>query len=373
MTAGAGGVGGVGGAVDTDTHVAPASLDALMPYLAPFWRDYAEGAALRLDPAQAGAYPPGATAGPAPPDVATLRERVLDVPAPGGVPVRTAVLSATSAFDVSRNPYYDAALCGALNDWVVEHFLDRDERLRGGIAVPSGDPEAAVAEIHRRADDPRFVQVLLPVRGHDHRYGHRRFLPVLEAAAGTGLAVTLHAWGRAGSAATPTGFTHTYLADYLSQGHLAQAQLTSLVVEGVLDRLPGLRVVVAECGFSWLPPLLWRLDKEWKGIWREVPWVRRPPSSYLREQVRLTSTPAHLPTDPAELADALEVIDAARLVMYAGDHPHVHGDGTARLLAALDPAARAAVLGGTAEDFLLGRGRGTGSSTPSHRREEAPR
>jgi uncharacterized protein len=360
-------------AVDADTHVAPASLEALMPYLAPFWRDYAEGAALRLDPAQAGAYPPGATDGPAPADVATLRERVLDVPAPGGVPVRTAVLSATSAFDVSRNPYYDAALCGALNDWVVEHFLDRDERLRAGVAVPSGDPEAAVAEIHCRADDPRFVQVLLPVRGHDHRYGHRRFLPVLEAAAEAGLAVTLHAWGRAGSAATPTGFTHTFVADYLSQGHLAQAQLTSLVVEGVLDRLPALRVVVAECGFSWLPPLLWRLDKEWKGIWREVPWVRRPPSSYLDEQVRLTSTPAHLPTDPAELADALEVIGAARRVLYAGDHPHVHGDGTARLLAALDPAGRAAVLGGTAEDFLLRRGRGTGSSTPSHRREEATR
>ncbi|MDD7964545.1 amidohydrolase family protein [Actinomycetospora lemnae] len=364
----------VSGAVDTDTHVAPASLDALMPYLAPFWRDYAEGAALRLDPAQAGAYPPGATEGPAPADVATLRERVLDVPAPGGVPVRTAVLSATSAFDVSRNPYYDAALCGALNDWVVEHFLDRDDRLRGGVAVPSGDPEAAVAEIHRRAGDPRFVQVLLPVRGHDHRYGHRRFLPVLEAAAETGLAVTLHAWGRAGSAATPTGFTHTYLADYLSQGHLAQAQLTSLVVEGVLDRLPTLRVVVAECGFSWLPPLLWRLDKEWKGIWREVPWVRRPPSTYLHEQVRFTATPAHLPTDPAELADALAVIGAARLVMYAGDHPHVHGDGTARLLAALGPAERAAVLGGTAEEFLLRRGPAPGSSTPrSHRREEAPR
>jgi predicted TIM-barrel fold metal-dependent hydrolase len=368
-----------GGAVDADTHVAPASLADLAPYLPAYWRDYVEGAALRLDPTQAGAYPPGAVEAPAPADVATLRAQVLDAPAPGGAPVDVAVLSATSAFDVSRNPYYDAALCRAINDWVTATFLDHDPRVRGSIAVPSGDPEAAVEEIHRRAGDPRFVQAVLPVRGHDHRYGHGRFLPVFEAIAEHGLVAGLHAWGRAGSAATTTGFTHTYLQDYLAQGQIAQGQLTSLVVEGVLGRLPALRVVVAECGFSWLPPLLWRLDKEWKGIWREVPWVTRPPSEYLREQVRLTSTPAHLPADPDELAEALEILDAASLVLYAGDHPHVHGDGTERLLAALGPADRAAVLGGTARTFLLERGApapppGTRSSTtPPHRREEAPR
>jgi len=367
------------GAVDADTHVAPASLADLALYLPAYWRDYVEGAAMRLDPTQAGAYPPGAVAGAAPGDLETLRAQVLDVPAPGGTPVDVAVLSATSAFDVSRNPYFDAALCRALNDWVAATFLDHDPRLRGSIAVPSGDPEAAVDEIRRRADDHRFVQVLLPVRGHDHRYGHRRFLPLFEAIVEHGLVAGVHAWGRAGSAATTTGFTHTYLQDYLAQGQIAQGQLTSLVVEGVLGRLPALRIVVAECGFSWLPPLVWRLDKEWKGIWREVPWVTRPPSEYLRTQVRLTSTPAHLPTDPAELAESLAILDPASLVLYAGDHPHLHGDGTERLLAALGPAARAAVLGGNARTFLLdGRSsppqpRTPVSSTRSPRHEEASR
>ena len=75
-----------GGAVDADAHVAPASLADLAPYLPAYWRDYVEGAALRLDPTQAGAYPPGAVAAAAPADVATLRARVLDAPAPGGAP-----------------------------------------------------------------------------------------------------------------------------------------------------------------------------------------------------------------------------------------------------------------------------------------------
>ncbi|MBW0107085.1 amidohydrolase family protein, partial [Pseudonocardia sp. KRD291] len=232
--------------------------------------------------------------------------------------------------------------------WMSAEWLDAEPRLRGSVVVPSSDPAAAVVEIERCAADPRVVAVLLPVRGHDLRYGNGRFLPIFEAAAAHGLVVTLHAWGRVGSAPTTTGFTHTYLQDYLSNGQVAQGQLVSMVVEGLFARLPQLRVCVAECGFSWLPPLLWRLDKEWKGIWREVPWVTRPPSEYLGEQVRFTSTPAQLPLDPAELAEALEVIGVADRVMYASDHPHDHGAGTARMLAALDDDGRAAVLHRTA-------------------------
>lgn len=345
-----------GRAVDTDVHCAPASLGDLRPFLAAYWRDYVDNANLALSPTQAGAYPPDAPpsateraraagAGPAR-DVNTLRAQVLDDPA--GPAVEWAVLGCTTPFDVSRNPYFEAALCRAVNEWTAAQWLDREPRLRGSIAVASTDPAAAVAEIERWADDPRFVQVLLPVRGHDLRYGHTRFLPIFEAAAAHELVVTLHAWGKVGSAPTPTGFTHTYLQDYLANAQVAQGQLVSMVAEGLFARLPQLRVCVAECGFSWLPPLLWRVDKEWKGVWREVPWVARAPSEYVREQVRFTSQPAQLPTDPAELAEALDVIGVAGLVMYASDHPHDHGDGTARMLAALDPDDRDAVLRGTA-------------------------
>ena len=57
--------------------------------------------------------------------------------------------------------------------------------------------------------------------------------------------------------------------------HIFQAQLTSLIAEGAFERFPELRVVLLESGFGWLPPLLWRLDKEWKGLRREIPWVKQ--------------------------------------------------------------------------------------------------
>ena len=60
-------------------------------------------------------------------------------------------------------------------------------------------------------------------------------------------------------------------------GHIFEAQLTSLIAEGAFERFPELRVVLLESGFGWLPPLLWRLDKEWKGLRREIPWVKHAP------------------------------------------------------------------------------------------------
>lgn len=333
--------------IDTDVHCAPASFDALFPYLDAYWREYITGGTVRLGPALGGQYPMGApTTGPAPPaTVEALREQVLD----RDDGPRYAVLTCLSAFDATRNPYYEAALTRAINDWLHEQWLARDDRLRASLVVPTSDPEAAVAEIERAAGRPGFVQVLLPVRSVDVRYGNRRYLPVLEAAARHGLVVALHAWGRVGNAPTATGYTHTYLEDYLANSQvIVQGQVVSLIAEGVFEHLPSLRVALLECGFSWLPALLWRFDKDWRGIWREVPWVKEKPSQYVYRHIRATTEPAHLPRDGRRLAELIEMARAPEILMYASDHPHDHGDGAARLLAAVDDPARAAILHGNA-------------------------
>jgi predicted TIM-barrel fold metal-dependent hydrolase len=331
----------LGGQVDADVHVAPASLAQLHPYLDDYWRSYVEGAGVRL-PALEVEYPADAptTGGPAPSTYEGLDAELLTPQQPA-----VAILNCLSAFGAHRHTYYAAALATAINDWLRDEWLARDDRLRASIVV-SQHPEDAAAEIRARSDDPRFVQVLLPIRA-DAPYGNRRYHCVLEAAAESDLVVGLHAWGRPGSAPTPNAFTYTHLEDYLSNQIIVRNHVLSLISEGAFDRFPTLRVSLLECGFAWLPSLLWRFDKDWKGLWREVPWVREKPSVYLHRHIRATTAPTHLPADPVEAREMLDMI-GTDVLMYASDHPHRHGPTLETLDGVLDAAEREALLTGTA-------------------------
>ena len=330
--------------VDCDVHCAPASFDDLFPYLSDYWRQYITEAGVRLN-GLAHAYPRGLVA-PAPSGYSELSEQVLREPEPG-----FALLNCVTGFETHRNPYYSAAVASAVNDWVREEFLERDDRLRASVVVSSVSADDAVSEIERVGEDPRFVQVLLPVRS-DLPWGHKTNHPIFEAARSAGLQVGLHAWGRAGKAPTPSGFTTTYLEDYFGNQPIAQAQVLSFVSEGVFERFPDLRVVVTECGFAWVAPLLWRFDKDWKGVWREVPWVKRRPSEYVHEHFRFTTAPAHLPSDAASLEQLLDMLGGSGMLVYSSDYPHDHGDGIRALLDRLSEQERRGVLRDTAAELF---------------------
>jgi predicted TIM-barrel fold metal-dependent hydrolase len=332
------------GAIDCDVHCAPASIDALLPYMDDYWRDYVANAGMTLSPTLTGTYP-SAVSPTAPSDVDALREQVLDP-----WQLQRAVLTCASAFDISRNAYYETALCKAINDWLRSEWLDRDERLRAAMLVPTLDPEGAIEEIERIGGDPRFVAVLLPIRV-DARWGTKRFHPLHEAIARHDLVLALHAWGRIAAAPTASGTTHTYFEDYLANSQsIAQGQVMSLVAEGVFERVPDLRVVLLECGFAWLPPMLWRFDKDWKAVWREVPWLKAKPSEYVQRHFRFATSPAQLPPDRNQTAQLAAMLGAEELLVFASDHPHRHGDGNLDvLLDVLDDAGRDAVMRGNAE------------------------
>ena len=69
------------------------------------------------------------------------------------------------------------------------------------------------------------------------------------------------------------------------------AHLVSLVVHGIFERLPDLRVILLEGGVAWLPGILWRLDTNWRGLRAETPWLERRPSEVVRQHIRFTTQP----------------------------------------------------------------------------------
>ena len=316
----------VHGIIDCDIHVDVRSVRALFPYLAEHWREYIYETSFN-GPVDT-SYPPGAETS-ARPDLRSTRVDLDVVREQALAPFDTAIgiLTCTYAVDGVRNPFSAAALATAVNEWQASHWLSQETRLRGSVVVPIQDPVLAAEEIDRVGEDSRFVQVLLPAHA-EALYGNRRYYPVYEAASRHDLAIGIHFGGNPGSPPTAVGWPSFYIEEYVGMSHIFQSQVISLVTEGVFDKFPTLRVALLESGVTWLPSLMWRLDKEWKGLRREVPWVRRLPSEYIHEHIRLTTQPIDLPGNGAMLPTILEQVNADEMLMFASDFPHDHAPGS---------------------------------------------
>jgi predicted TIM-barrel fold metal-dependent hydrolase len=344
--------------VDADVHAVVPSLDALRPHLSAQWIEFIEERAIGDPFGVPVAYPPHlpttsrpdlrpADGRPAGSDVALLREHVLDP-----LDVDFAVVTCSYGIDSIRHPDFAAALASAVNDWLVAEWLDREPRLRASIVVPARHPDQMVREIRRCGADPRFVQVHLPVRS-DRPYGNRIWHPVLAEIAAHDLVLGLHWGGTPDGPPTPTGWPSWFVEEYAAEQQVYMAQLTSLIGEGAFQAVPELRVAVAEIGFAWLPSLAWRLEKEWKGLRRDIPWVQQPPTELIREHFRFTIAPADM--GPAEsMADIVRWLGSEDMLMFASDYPHAHEVPVAALLDVMPEAMRPRLMAAAAQQFYRG-------------------
>jgi predicted TIM-barrel fold metal-dependent hydrolase len=334
-------------AIDCDIHPAVPSVDVLVPYLSAYWQEQVRQTGFKgpIDTA----YPlsaatsarpglPEAHSGSVAAQLRAIRAHILE-------PEQAAcgILNCAYAVDSLHNPDAALAMASAVNDWLAAEWLAAEPRLRASLVVPSQYPELAAREIDRLGGHPGFVQVLLPARSAAP-YGNRRFHPLFAAAARQGLVVGIHFGGAPGNPPTPVGWPSSYLEEYAGMAGVFQSQLLSVVSEGVFDQFPTLRLALLESGCTWLPSLMWRFDKEWKGLRREVPWVRRPPSEYIRQHVRLTLQPFDAPPGPGYVERLIDQLGSEEMLLFASDYPHMHDDAPEPSLPALPEALARKIL-----------------------------
>lgn len=231
---------------------------------------------------------------------------------------------ATAGPDVA----YTNALLRAFNDYSVAEWLTVDDRFRLAIAVNPQDPQAAAEEIDRLGAHSQVLSVILPC-GATKPYGHPYFRPLHEACVRNNLAITLH-FGAEGSGVNPqpssAGYPTSYVQSRLLRPAFYKPHLASFVFDGVFEEFPSLKVGMIETGITWVPSFVWLMDQNWKALRPQVPWVKRPPSEYVRSNVKFCSQPLDDPEPKDGLAKTLEWMDGDNTVMFSSDYPHFDWD-----------------------------------------------
>ena len=285
-----------------------------------------------------------------------MRRRVTDI----STRLKEMDASGTDVAVLSLNPpgaqlYADAGSAKTLardaNDVLFEMISAHPDRFAGLGSLAPQDPDSAALEVRRIMGPLGLGGVIISSHTLGHYLDEARFEPILSALEEEGATLYLH----------PRVPSPAMLGPFREYGMLAavwgfQAEAGThairLIMGGVFDRHPRLKVVLGHCGEA-LPFWMWRLDNIYK---RTFGWagknlgmvkLERKPSEYIRENFAVSTSGMD---DEEVLAFCVGKLGAEN-VMFAIDYPYENSETATAFLsrASLSPDDRGLISHGNAE------------------------
>lgn len=248
-------------------------------------------------------------------------------------------------------PAEQTAVIRGVHDELASAMKAHPDRFKGFALPGLKEPLEAVKEIERCVRELGFVGVMLDGTTDGKFLDAPEFFPVLEAIAELGVPLYLH------PAPPPQAISDVYYAGLPGEvGHLLSIagwgwhaenglHMLRLIVSGVMDRLPKLRVIVGHMGEG-VPYALARSS----GILSGPAKLQRSVADTLKEQFYVT-TSGYFSQPPFECARA--VVGFERM-MYSVDYPFSPNSKGVEFLRSLGLSAEeeAALRGGHAAAVL---------------------
>ena len=304
-------------------HEWPSSR-TLAPYLAPGWADVLDRPKIRVLSSRLYRDLRSANAAQSPNADALVSELLGE-----GSNRELAVLGYSDGLfsTVLPNYYVARAVAQAANDWTTAEWLPRDDRLHALIIVSTALPESAAAEIRRVGEKERFVGVALGGNALGLPFGHPVYHPIYEAAADLGLPVVLQAgpsdaFGDAAMSPVAGGNASTVAEFRALSWHSHMVHLSSMIIGGVFNTFPKLKLILVGGGMVWVTGQLLRLDYWFRMVTYEARWLDRLPSEYFEDHIRLSTVGMEKPPQSELLEQVLSTIPGIeRALVYGSGYP----------------------------------------------------
>jgi predicted TIM-barrel fold metal-dependent hydrolase len=211
-------------------------------------------------------------------------------------------------------------LYASYHRYIVDYCSADPSRLKATIPVPASDPEWAAAQVRQLAAEPcvAATTVVLP---EGVPVDDPALHPIWAAMGDSDLPLLHHSffyeppyfpgyrdvWGQvamARAAAHPWG---------------AQRLLGYIILSGLLDQFPNLRVGFAECSGGWLPSWIVRLEGQADYLARSLPSISRSPRGYVEDGRVFCGVELY---EGEETVHSIMAVLGDDAIMYQSDYPH---------------------------------------------------
>jgi predicted TIM-barrel fold metal-dependent hydrolase len=228
---------------------------------------------------------------------------------------------------------YAYGLARAHNRAIVD-FCSVDPRLLAVGYVPLVDPAISVQFAREAIDLGCRALMIASACPRDHSPSHVGLDGVWAQAQEAGTPIVFHVGG-GGRLLDPAYFVNGLppvpdfhggdgnfrSVDYMAIPYPVMQSLATMIIDGVLDRFPALRVGVIEQGACWVPGLMRSLDSAQEAFHKNEERLQKlelKAGEYIRRQVRVTPYPHE---------DAGWCIDQTgeEVCLFSSDYPHVEG------------------------------------------------
>jgi predicted TIM-barrel fold metal-dependent hydrolase len=338
--------------IDTDTHVGP-TADVLYDYgsealtarrdeLKPYERDFRDGTGLSINPfpfkRKMGekAEVEQAERGGAPALKGAIGNNRVEVPEPGVQQRNSAgrlldmdregrdvdvIIPGTFATAITAiDPSLAKELYASYHRYIVDYCSADPDRLKATILAPAVDPEWSASEI-RRLSAERCVSAVTVVLPEGMPVDDPDLHPIWAAMGDADLPLLHHSffyeppyfpgyrdvWG------------HVAVARAAAHVWGAQRLLAYVILSGLLDQFPKLKIGFAECSSGWLPAWLIRLEGQASYLHPSLPSIDRSPRGYAEDGRIFCGVELY---EGEETVQGILATMGDDTIMYSSDYPH---------------------------------------------------
>lgn len=231
------------------------------------------------------------------------------------------VVFPTPMLQLGLNPdtSLEPQLSWAYSRWLTEQILPHEPRVKTLIYLPLHDVEASLRTIEKFADAPGVVGFMVAGAGYRPIY-HNSYMPIFAELQERDLPLGFHAIFNSQDR-NFEGMNRFISVHALGFVLPNLVHMVNMIINGIPERFPRLKIIMIESGLAWLPFLAQRLDNEYMMRTSEAPLLTKLPSEYMKENFFYTTQPLETNNLKA-LEVTMEMINAKSQLLFSSDYPH---------------------------------------------------